>query len=224
MSDNDRRFTVFHLDGRTDIYNFAPDYVVTFGIGIREMEHPKFEDFGKIARFSRDIVITEKLDGTNAQVFIYKNEAGELVIVAGSRNRYITPEDDNYGFARWVEENKEELLKLGEGRHYGEWWGSGIQRGYGIEKGKKIFSLFNTHRWSDPEVRPRCCSVVPVLYAGKLLEKTVNYILGNLDHGGSVAAPGFMRPEGIILYHTAANTYFKKTLEKDEEPKSKLGA
>jgi len=49
---------------------------------------PEFLPFGKIPRLLRDIIITEKLDGTNASVTI--TEEGE--IYAGSRNRYITPE------------------------------------------------------------------------------------------------------------------------------------
>jgi hypothetical protein len=43
--------------------------------------------------------------------------------------------------------------------------------------------------------------------------------LAALEEKGSVAAPGFMKPEGIVIFHTAANLYFKKTLEKDEMPK-----
>ncbi len=30
-----------------------------------------------------------------------------------------------------------------------------------------------------------------------------------------------MQPEGIIVFHTAAQAMFKATLEKDEEPKGK---
>jgi len=45
--------------------------------------------------------------------------------------------------------------------------------------------------------------------------------LRDLIETGSVASPGFMRPEGVVVYHVAANMYFKKTIEKDEEPKSK---
>jgi ATP-dependent RNA circularization protein (DNA/RNA ligase family) len=56
---------------------------------------PVFEDFPKIARLSRECCITEKIDGTNAQVVI--TEDGQ--VLAGSRTRFITPEDDNYGFA-----------------------------------------------------------------------------------------------------------------------------
>ncbi len=36
---------------------------------------------------------------------------------------------------------------------------------------------------------------------------------------GSVAAPGWMRPEGIIVYHTAAGVLFKVTCENDDKPK-----
>lgn len=87
--------------------------------------HPDFEGFPKTSRYSRGCIITEKLDGTNAQVFV--TDDGRLY--AGSRNRWITPEDDNYGFAKWVRANAEELKLLGPGRHFGEWWGNGIQRG-----------------------------------------------------------------------------------------------
>lgn len=179
-----------------------------------------FVPFGKIARLSRDIVITEKLDGTNAQIVI--SEDG-LTIKAASRSRWITPEDDNYGFAKWVAANADELLKLGAGRHFGEWWGQGIQRNY--SQPRKRFSLFNTHRWLDEAVRPAICDVVPVLYEGPLEEygvmKGIKAALSILTEQGSVAAPGFMKPEGIIIFHKASNQLFKKTLDKDEEPKTK---
>lgn len=83
----------------------------------------EFQGFPKMARLSREVIISEKLDGTNAQILI--TEDGEMLV--GSQTRWITPEDDNYGFARWAEENRAELLcKLGHGRHFGEWWGQGI--------------------------------------------------------------------------------------------------
>jgi hypothetical protein len=88
------------------------------------------------------MIVTEKLDGTNAQVHI--TDDGR--IFAGSRNRWITPDADNFGFARWVAEHEEELRALGPGSHYGEWWGSGIQRRYGLDE--KRFSLFNVGRWT----------------------------------------------------------------------------
>ena len=175
----------------------------------------EFKEFPKIARFSRPIFITEKIDGCNAQITI--TEDG--LILAGSRNRFLTPEKDNHGFAKWVEANKEDLMTLGVGTHYGEFWGSGIQRGYGLPKGEKRFSLFNTARWTD-DVRPKCCHVVPLLYQGEFDTAKINATLETLKAFGSVASTGFMRPEGIIIYHTSANMYFKKTIEKDEVPKS----
>ena len=62
---------------------------------------------------------------------------------------------------------------------------------------------------------------MPVLYSGVFDTNAVIGALSMLKANGSVAAPGFMRPEGVIVFHVAAGVGFKKTLEKDEEPKSK---
>ena len=180
----------------------------------------EFTPFPKIARFSRDVIVTEKIDGTNASVHI--TDDGRMLV--GSRTRWITPQADNFGFAAWCEANRDELMKLGPGTHFGEWWGSGIQRGYGLAKGEKRFSLFNVSRWGDGIVRPSCCSVVPVLWSGKFDEFNPSTVLERLMALGSVAAPGFMKPEGIVIHHVAACMSFKKTLEKDDEPKSKSAA
>lgn len=174
----------------------------------------EFKSFPSISRLSRDVIITEKLDGTNAQITI--TEEGEFL--TGSRNRWISPGDDNYGFSKWAHENKEELMKLGVGSHFGEWWGEGIQVGYGI-KGKR-FSLFNTHRWNDDSVRPACCHVVPILYQGEFSTTNIDGILNMLNTIGSVASPGFMRPEGIVIYHKHSNTLYKKTINNDDKGKS----
>jgi hypothetical protein len=178
-----------------------------------------FQGFPKIPRLSREVVITEKIDGTCGVIAI--GDDGDMYV--GSRNRWITPEDDNFGFAKWAFEHAKELHEgLGPGRHFGEWWGSGIQRGYGLPKGEKRFSLFNTSKWSDDSVRPSCCHVVPVIISAGFNSATVDYALEKLFKEGSLASPGFMRPEGIIIYHTAGNLYFKKTIEKDEKHKSEL--
>uniref|UniRef100_A0A6H2A0U9 Putative RNA ligase n=1 Tax=viral metagenome TaxID=1070528 RepID=A0A6H2A0U9_9ZZZZ len=194
-----------------------------------------FIGFPKIARLSREVIISEKIDGTCGVIFI--GEDGEFLI--GSRTRWITPEQDNYGFARWAMEHKEDLLKLGPGRHFGEFWGSGIQRGYGLPKGEKRFSLFNTIRWclhgkkpqqiptGDPrivktqDVLPACCSLVPVLYRGFFDTNAVDQCLNILKNNGSFASPGFTKPEGVVVYHIAGNVAFKKTIEKDSEYKGK---
>jgi len=180
------------------------------------MQTLEFEEFPKIARLNRGVVITEKIDGTNAQIII----DDELNISCASRTRIITPQDDNYGFARWVEQNQEELKTLGSGRHFGEWWGNGIQRNYGLKQ--KHFSLFNSKRWATE--RPACCDVVPILYEGIFSQAASNGALELLRMEGSVAAKGFMKPEGIIIWHEAARIYFKATLEKDEEWKGKSNA
>jgi len=171
-----------------------------------------FLEFPKMARLSRECVITEKIDGTNAQVYV--SEDG--VVMAGSRNRWITPEQDNFGFAKWVKDNEEELRKLGPGHHYGEWWGAGIQRRYGLDH--KKFSLFNVDRWQED--RPVCCDVVPVLYRGVFDTAEVERCIDSLCANGSVAAPGFMNPEGVVVYHVAGRVGFKKTIERDEVPKT----
>lgn len=246
----------------------------------------EFEPFPKVPRLSREMVITEKLDGTNAQVFIREAEVDDfrlnaemnwpvivaqealppMAIYAGSRKRWIRPnagkalQTDNFGFASWVYDNAQELVKLGPGTHYGEWWGQGIQRGYGLTE--KRFSLFNVGRWrsihdhpgkSDPicqyagpgvpvkaaccsetcayedhthfigrTVAPHCCHVVPVLFRGTFGAGLSGLVMHHLSVSGSIAAPGFMNPEGIMIYHTAARQMFKKTFDGDAEGKERV--
>lgn len=196
----------------------------------------EFKPFDKIPRLSRDCIITEKIDGTNGvigiatygasvkevmgwgfpPVFTKKVESGLLCVFAGSRTRWISPDKDNAGFAKWVQANAEELLKLGEGVHYGEWWGKGIQRGYGLNE--KRFSLFSVSRWTD-DVRPACCGVVPTLNQGMFSTKMIEDTLEALKEHGSYAAPGFMQPEGIVIFHVASGHLYKKTILNDEKPK-----
>ena len=195
----------------------------------------EFVEFPKMARLSRECIVTEKIDGTNACIKI--TEDG--LFLTGSRTRWITPDDDNYGFSRWAHGNKNQLMRLGPGTHFGEWWGSGCQRGYGLSNGEKRWSLFNVARWclagqepqriptGDPriekyqDVLPECCHLVPVLYRGVFETVQIENALSVLRVFGSKAAPGFMRPEGVVCYHIAGNIGFKKTIEKDEEYKSK---
>lgn len=214
-----------------------------------------FDKFPKIPRLFRDIVITEKLDGMNAQVYVTRrklsvhdavsprvagvytqismegSELFEYSVRAGSRNRWLTPDRDCHGFSKWVEENVFELVKLGVGRHFGEFWGGSIQRGYG--QVEKRFSLFNTSKWHTLEDSPEygggiykdsltcyecpSCHVVPVLYEGAFDVDEIDHALEVLRKHGSRAAPGYMNPEGIIVYHTAASSMFKVTF--DDNPK-----
>ena len=211
-----------------------------------------FVEFPKMARLSREVIITEKIDGTNAQILIAPVEPGHAIpldsigaaliegqvhyMMAGSRTRWVTPQSDNYGFAAWAKENFDSLIALGPGRHFGEWWGQGIQRKYGMSE--KRWSLFNVGRWclhgetprttptADPrivktqDVLPPCCHLVPVLYRGEFCTVDVDLAIIDLADNGSHAAPGFMKPEGVVVFHVAGNVGFKKTLEKDDIPKS----
>lgn len=149
-----------------------------------------------------------------------------FVVRAGSRTRWITPAADNYGFARWVQENARELMALGEGTHYGEWWGLGIQRRYGAEA--KYFSLFNTGRWVDtpngvydklsgnPLKKPivvEGLSVVPQLYYGPMRDASgrcmIEETMRRLQFSGSEAHKGYKDPEGVMVYFEALKSYCK---------------
>lgn len=180
-----------------------------------------FVEFPKIPRLNRTVIVTEKIDGTNACVVVSDAPTfDERIVTAQSRSRIITPEADNYGFARWVKENEAMLRQLGPGYHFGEWWGCGIQRGYGLAE--KRFSLFNTKRWGGVQPRPACCNVVPVLAVWDGFQ-AVEQGLAYLREKGSAAAPGFMRPEGIVAFHGHSGAMFQVTLEKDAEHKGEAG-
>ena len=144
---------------------------------------------------------------------------------------------DNFGFAAWVQANAGELVKLGPGRHFGEWWGQGIQRNYGLTE--KRFSLFNVRRWADTHTAPpegdnttlvdllsmkwapKCCHVVPTLGTLDFETDEIMRTLDVLREHGSVAAPGFMKPEGVVIFHTQSGALFKKTFDKDDAGKGK---
>lgn len=198
----------------------------------------EFVAWPKTTRLFRDIIVTEKLDGTNAAIHISAvadwAEAAQLpdayavtvndtiyVLSAQSRKRIITPgkTTDNFGFAAWVYDNAAQLVTLlGEGLHFGEWWGQGIQRGYGLEE--RRFSLFNIERYAGlRESQTIGIGVVPVLYAGMFSERAIETVLGNLAALGSVAAPQFMKPEGICIYHTASRSVSKVTLDHNDAGK-----
>lgn len=181
--------------------------------------------FPKISRLHREVVLTEKIDGTNGLISIVEaSNLDQPIVTAGSRNRWLTPVkgDDNHGFALWVEDHADSLIHdLGPGLHYGEWWGEGIGKRY-PEVAGKYFSLFNVSRWVEPFATPNL-RVVPVLARtnGQDLNQVVRMTIDNLRTGGSFAAKGCMKPEGIIIFHTASNDLYKVTLEKDEEHKGK---
>lgn len=160
-----------------------------------------FEAFPKITRFTNvECVITEKIDGTNAALVF--DESGALT--CQSRKRNITPDDDNYGFARWAHDRSDDLFRFfGEGRHFGEWWGSGVQRGYGVST--KLFTPFNVGRFNTeiaPDEWPEQCVPLPILATCPLAElaDTLASVEAEMLRGGSVIADGFPNPEGVMIW------------------------
>lgn len=221
----------------------------------------EYVKWSNTARLFRDITITEKLDGTNACVIFERVSTMEIpvdgnlkncinittvgdeqyAVYAQSRNRLITPASDNAGFAKWVEKNHEQLFYvLGEGRHYGEWWGQGIGRKYDMDR--KVFSVFNTAGWHKEEVNGfeertsraiRAAHVrnvgvdincVPILGVHTFDESLIRGIAKDLHLFGSTATAEytgdkFPNPEGICIYHKGADTVFKYTLDNNDKHK-----
>lgn len=202
----------------------------------------KFQPFPKIPRYRRELTLTEKIDGSNSAVVWAQPEVGDTqadldcvldrrelrdqhgeflgiyCLLAQSRSRFITPgkNTDNFGFAGWVQAHADELALLGPGVHDGEWWGQGIQRGYDLTE--KRFSLFNVGRWgTDRQTPPTCCHVVPVLSHCQPSE--IQHSLDTLRIFGSLAAPGYMNPEGVVVYHSQSKQRYKILLEGDDIPK-----
>lgn len=209
----------------------------------------EFEAWPKIPRFNREIIVTEKIDGTNAAVVVhdlvsdfYGYGDGEIVgpgivvnrapegetydpvlVYAQSRKRIIDPEADNAGFARWVRENSRDLaMGLGPGRHFGEWYGSKVQHGYGYQNGERKFMLFNSARWTDTTIPEplKEIGVEPstVLYQGPMDQEEINGQVAALREHGSAHVPG-QKAEGVVIFHVAANQTFKVLCENDEIPK-----
>ena len=176
-----------------------------------------FKAWPKIPRLENEVYhITEKIDGTNGAIIIQPYEDTCLAaesfngvtygVWAQSRTRLITPENDNFGFAKWVKDNAEQLIAdLGVGYHYGEWWGNGIQRGYGLEE--RRFSLFNPTKYSS------VCHNIPEILTVDIMpdDHTLKHLL--VTHG-SYIVPGYMRPEGLVIYAEKAKTYWKVIIDK----------
>jgi hypothetical protein len=159
---------------------------------------PPFESFPDIKKLGNaQLVVTQKIHGSNAQIYIYPGENG-AELVCGSRTRWIAPGDDNYGFAEMVHANKQEFIdKLGYGRHFGEWAGPGINSGEGLTQ--KTFVLFDHWKYPPERPLPPNTVIVPVLYSGIFDLSKIDEAMNDLKTNGSKLVTGFMRPEGVVV-------------------------
>lgn len=201
----------------------------------------EFKEWPKIPRLSKEhVYITEKIDGTNSAIRVRPfdpaaNYTNMPVITVGngdhdmwdvwvqSRKRLLEPTKagDNFGFARWVVDNAKALVEiLGPGDHYGEWWGQGIQRGYGLKE--KRFSLFNAPRWVENiKVAPGSTEVhnlctVPLLYSGTFDGAPINGLRTSLRAKGSAAVEHAFNAEGMVVFLRELNASYKVLLENDD--------
>lgn len=189
-----------------------------------------FQEWPKTPRFEDSkLYFTEKIDGTNACIIIGDSDidspdgAIQKVIGVQSRNKLITPDDDNMGFARWVYDNQEEIVSLlGAGYHYGEWWGRGIQRTYGMET--RVFSLFNAGRWGglfNAPVGKMVLDCVPQYTADFKDIRDLPEVIHNAKEffmPKSLAAAkygvNFTNPEGFMMFHDRSRQLYKFPINK----------
>ncbi len=115
---------------------------------------PKIESFSTVRKYARDRGVGTltykakvKLHGSCAGIRI--NADGS--VFAFSRERVLSLDADNYGFARWVDVHKPFFAAMAEADRtnadivlYGEWCGPGIQSKVAIAKAPhKVFALFS---------------------------------------------------------------------------------
>jgi hypothetical protein len=175
----------------------------------------EFKPWPEIKNISKGLFcrITEKIHGSNAQILITE----DLQVLAGSRTRFLYPgkETDNYGFAQWVQDNKQELIeKLGVGTHYGEWCGSGINGGYGLKE--RRLALFNVRAFPPERPRPEGVDVVPVLYEGAYSDESLKSVMESLKVSGSKLYPGCMFVEGVVVDFPELGRKVKVVFEAEE--------
>ncbi len=172
----------------------------------------EFKKFGKIKQLKNfRMHITQKIHGTNTHIYVYE-ENGLYKARAGARNRWIFPEDDHFGFAKFVDDNEKTLTEaLGLGRHYGEWAGAGINSGEGLSE--KKFFLFDWWRYPADKFHHQL-STVPLLYEGDFDLCKIDECMENLKVKGSHIAD-YDKPEGVVVM--VGGERYKKTFSTEED-------
>ena len=149
----------------------AVDYRRTIG---ESPEYPVISYRGKI-----------KLDGTNAAIRVVWGQ-----FAVQSRSRFITVEDDNYGFASFAEDVRDWVYHIACGTTelsvYGEWCGVGIQKRCSVSKCKRMFVVFavvlDGKRVVDPALLRQLLGELPQgVYILGWYGETVTIDFGNED-------------------------------------------
>lgn len=183
------------------------------------MNEIEFRSYRKIPHIAHlEMSITQKLHGTNAQIYIDENE-----IKAGSRSKWLSPGKgtDNYGFASFVEANKDLLReKLGNGRHYGEWCGPGINSGEGLSSKQLYLFNWKNHVNQMELYKPHCIIenlvyTVPVLYQGIPDKEQIDSAMARLNCYGSCISD-YRYPEGIVVH--IGTDFYKMVFVREEIP------
>ena len=205
------------------------------------MSTANYNSFPSIERLENIYcIISEKIDGTNGLI-----EINETNVRFGSRNRYISFSDDNAGFANFfrhyeakledvakdvitkeLELNGETLTSCNESyplRIYGEWFGCGIQRGYGLKD--KFFMPFSSF-YGEKLIEYQVPNVITpnIMYTGKFSMEVVGTCMQQLKLNGSGVVKDYKQPEGIVIFFPKYNFRLKETFDgakwKDALPKS----
>ena len=166
-----------------------------------------FKGWPKTIRYNKEqVIVTEKMDGTNGCIVVHNGQ----VVGVQSRNKFITPDADNFGFAQWVHDHRNELVEfLGEGYHYGEWCGEGIQKNPHKLIGKHFY-LFKP-REGLTEDHP--CRSVRVLWEGPLEQLNTQTIMEDLY---DYSQENLYTAEGIIIFTKEGQKLYKLTFANSE--------
>ena len=192
------------------------------------MSTANYSSFPSIERLENIYcVISEKIDGTNGLI-----EINETNVRFGSRNRYISFSDDNAGFANFFKDYEARFKDAAKDittdksyplRIYGEWFGRGIQRGYGLKD--KFFMPFSSF-YSEKLIEYQVPNVITpnIMYTGKFSMEVVDTCMQQLKLNGSGVVKDYKQPEGIVIFFPKYNFRLKETFDgakwKDALPKS----
>ena len=159
--------------------------------------HDAIRELRKVIPQGEKVILygTVKLHGTNAGIVFYGENKEHWH--CQSRNRIITPQSDNYGFATWVHSHPTLIQKLQEdakeiGAHsdtvsyFGEWAGKGVFDNVGIGKLLKKWYIFIVNSgteenpvWDNPPTFS-CVGEVEGVSSPNMY-KSFNYVLDPHD-------------------------------------------